>query len=250
MVQPRFLLQSQTFRLGTILAGLALPALVPGATAASDPHPELRRLSPADAVWVDLTAGRVIVGGRIALDDGPIEFFACPKETKEHESIVAVDAPARLVHAALLAIGLQSGQPASFADGYNPASGDPVAIEVTWQEGETTRRATAQEWVRDSRTGDQLDTHWVFAGSQFWKDPRDGTEYYQADGGDLVCVSNFPTAMLDLPIASSQANEALLFEAFAERVPPSGTPVELILSRAEASPGDAGDPAVPSPSPN
>ena len=50
------------------------------------------------------------------------------------------------------------------------------------------------------------------------------------------CVSNFPTAMLDLPIASSQANEALLFETFTERIPPRGTPVELIFSRAEGRP--------------
>ena len=74
MFQPRFLLQSQTFRLGTILAGLALATLTPRAATATDPHPELRRLSPADAVWVDLAAGRAIVGGQIALDDGPIEF--------------------------------------------------------------------------------------------------------------------------------------------------------------------------------
>jgi hypothetical protein len=70
----------------------------------------------------------------------------------------------------------------------------------------------------------------VFAGSSFWTDPADGTEYYQADGGDLICVSNFPTAMLDLPVESSQSNEALLFEAFAGRVPPRGTAVELIFS--------------------
>jgi hypothetical protein len=36
--------------------------------------------------------------------------------------------------------------------------------------------------------------------------------------------------MLDLPIESSQANDALLFEAFAGRVPPAGTRVEMILS--------------------
>ena len=71
---------------------------------------------------------------------------------------------------------------------------------------------------------------WVFAGSSFWTDPTDGKEYYQADGGDLICVSNFPTATLDLPIESSQANDELMFEVFAGRVPPRGTEVDLILS--------------------
>jgi hypothetical protein len=49
----------------------------------------------------------------------------------------------------------------------------------------------------------------------------------------MICVSNFPTAMLDLTIASSDSNEALLFEAFEGRVPAAGTAVELILSAAE-----------------
>jgi len=46
----------------------------------------------------------------------------------------------------------------------------------------------------------------------------------------VICVSNFPTALLDLPLQSSQANEELLFEAFAGRVPPRDTEVDLILS--------------------
>lgn len=204
--------------------------------AAADPHPTLKRLSPDAAVWIDLPGKRVVVGGRVALADGPIEFFACPSKTKEHESIVGVDAPARLVHTALLAIGLKPGSPASFEGEYRPATGDAVAIEVCWRDAEAEHCLPARQWVRDSRTGSQLDCDWVFAGSQFWKDPSSGIEYYQADGGDLVCVSNFPTAMLDLPIASSQANEALLFETFTERIPPRGTPVELIFSRAEGRP--------------
>ncbi len=52
-------------------------------------------------------------------------------------------------------------------------------------------------------------------------------------GGDLVCVSNFPAATLDLPITSSQANDSLLFEAFTGRVPKRGTSVELVFSHAE-----------------
>ena len=220
-----------------LLAIASWPGLATASdSAAADPHPTLKRLSPDAALWIDLPGKRVIVGGRVALADGPIEFFACPSKTKEHESIVAVDAPAQLVHTALLAIGLKAGSPASFVGEYRPATGDAVAIEVCWREAKAERCLPARQWVRDSRTGRQLDYDWVFAGSQFWKDPSSGIEYYQADGGDLVCVSNFPTAMLDLPIASSQANEALLFETFTERIPPRGTPVELIFSRAEGQP--------------
>jgi hypothetical protein len=73
----------------------------------------------------------------------------------------------------------------------------------------------------------------VFAGSAFWKDPADGTEYYQADGGDVICVSNFPTAMLDLPFESSQQNAELAYEAFEGRVPPRDTEVDIILSPAD-----------------
>jgi hypothetical protein len=35
--------------------------------------------------------------------------------------------------------------------------------------------------------------------------------------------------MLDLPIVSSQDNEELVFEAFADRIPALGTPVTVIL---------------------
>ncbi|NBW95218.1 MAG: hypothetical protein EBR28_00440 [Planctomycetia bacterium] len=214
---------------------LAAAALLP-VRAWSEPadlHPELKRLSPAEEVWVDRNRGEVVVGGRIALDRGPIEFFACPEGTKEHESIVATRASARLIHAALLAVGLVPGKPVSFDPAYVAASGPRVRIRIRWKAADgTTNTIDARTWVRDVRTDKPLDADWVFAGSSFWTDPADGTEYYQADGGDLVCVSNFPTAMIDLPVESSQSNEALLFEAFAGRVPPRGTSVEMVLSAA------------------
>ena len=70
---------------------------------------------------------------------------------------------------------------------------------------------------------------WVFAGSRFWTDEETGKQYYQAEGGDFICVSNFGTAALDIPVESSQSNDALEFEAFTERIPPLGTPVRLVL---------------------
>lgn len=207
-------------------------------TPAPDRHPELRRLAPREEVWIDVVGKRVVVGGRVALDRGLLEFFACPKETKEHESVVAVESSARLVHAALLAIGLEPGKPVSFDPFYAPATGPRIRVEMRWIDDDgRPQRADARSWIRDTRTGKPLETDWVFAGSAFWTDPADGREYYQADGGDLVCVSNFPTATLDLPIESSQSNEALLFEVFEERVPARGTKVEMVLSRA----GDDGE---------
>jgi hypothetical protein len=196
-----------------------------------DRHPELTRLSPTEEVWVDPTRKQVVVGGRIALDKGGVEVFACPEHSKEHEAVVATLSTARLVHAGLLAIGLEPGHPVSFDPEYTAARGPVVEVRMRWRDSSgAVRERAARELIRNRRTQAALDTDWVFAGSVVWKDPADGTEYYQADGGDLICVSNFPTATLDLPLESSQSNEALLFEVFPGRVPPRDTEVDLILS--------------------
>jgi hypothetical protein len=224
----------------TVLAFLVLTPAARGADPAAEPvpdrHPEWKRLSPQEEVWIDAQGRRVVVGGEIAIDKGPIEYFACPQGTKEHESIVATRSTARLVHVALLALGLVPGRPVSFDPNYVAATGPVVRVTMRWKdEAGTVHELPAQDWIRDNRTGKPMQEQWVFAGSAFWTDPSDGKEYYQADGGDLVCLSNFPTAMLDLPIESSQSNEALLFDAFDGRVPPRGTAVEMILSAAPAA---------------
>ena len=217
---------------------VALAGLPPlGHADEPDRHPELRRLSKTDEIWLDLPGKRVVVGGKIALDKGEIEVFACPKGSKEHEAIVATHCPARLVHAGLLAIGLEPGNPVSFDPEYVPAKGPTVAVRVRWKDADGAwQEKRAQDLIRSTKTGEPLAADWVFAGSGFWRDPADGTEHYQADGGDMICVSNFPGAMLDLPIESSDANEALMFQVFEGRVPQPGTAVELILA-----PGEPGD---------
>ena len=70
---------------------------------------------------------------------------------------------------------------------------------------------------------------WVFAGSSFWKDPEDGREYYRADSGDMICVSNFTSAMMDININSSAQTGALEYVPFLTRIPARETPVRLVL---------------------
>jgi hypothetical protein len=213
------------------------PTEQPAAAGKPDRHPALKRLSKTEEVWVDKDRKEVVVGAKVVLDDGPIEVFACLENTKEHEAVIAARSTARLVHAALLAVGLDPGRPVSFDPEYRPARGPVVRVMLRWRDAAgQPQEVRAQEWIRNAQTGKPLDSDWVFAGSVFWKDPQGGDEYYQADGGDFICVSNVPTATLDLPIQSSQSNEALLFEVFKGRVPPKGTVVDIVLSAAPGKP--------------
>jgi hypothetical protein len=112
-----------------------------------------------------------------------------------------------------------------------------------WEDERGQRQqARAQAWVKNVRTDKEMKEDWVFAGSGFWVDEETGDRHYLADGGDLICVSNFPSATLDLPIESSQANASLLFSAFTGRIPPVGTKVRLVL-RPRSAKGTASDAA-------
>ena len=82
----------------------------------------------------------------------------------------------------------------------------------------------------------QLDAPWVFTGSGFYVDETSGTKSYLAEGGDLICVANFASAMMDLAVKSSATGENnLMWEAWADRIPPAGTEVllELVPDRDE-----------------
>ncbi|RMG02980.1 MAG: hypothetical protein D6741_02925 [Planctomycetota bacterium] len=209
----------------------------------------LQRLDPTYPVWVDPEKKAVVMVGTICQRQAPLELFACLRQSKEHESIVTIDTKAFLVHAGLLAIGLEPGHPVQFYPEYVPAEGPEVDIEVVWKdENGKIHRARAQDWVRRISDGTAMDYPWVFTGSQFLQDEETGKKYYYADStGELICVSNFPASVLDLPVESTSSNEGLLFEAFTERIPPLGTPVTLILTAAktEASSAPPETPASP-----
>lgn len=216
---------------------LATPQVADDPTA---PYPGLRRLVPEYNVWIDPKQKQVLMTGRVVLRRGPLELFACLKNSKEHESVVAIDTKAYIVHAALLACGALPGNPAKFTPEFQPARGTEVDIIVEWTDAEgAKKKMDARQWLRNVRTGEPLKFPWVFGGSGFWTDPADGKQYYQAEEGDFICISNFSTAMLDLPIASPQQNAALLFEAFTENIPPDETKVLLILKPKQAQPGEA-----------
>lgn len=228
MTQPRN--QIRALALIVVVAALSrADDTAPPAAPDEAPKQRLIKLAKDHDVWVDPQRKLVVVDGEVAMREGGLEMFACPKGSKEHESVVAVRSNAQLVHAGLLAVGAIAGHPVQFDPKYVPATGTTIDIFVLWQDDKGKHKVRAQEWVKDAKTGEEMKHHWVFGGSGFWTDQSTGEKYYHADGGDFICLSNFSTATLDLPIESSQANSALLFSAFTERIPPRGTKVRLVL---------------------
>lgn len=199
-------------------------------TAVSPGGGKLVRLAKDYDLWIDPRRKLVVVDGRVCLREGQLEMFACPRGTKEHESIIAVDCRSQFVHAALLAVGAEPGRPVQFDPEYAPATGSVIDIFVLWVDQQGGRhKVRAQDWVRNIKADKAMQYDWVFAGSGFWTDEQTGERAYYADGGDMICVSNFSTAMLDVPVASPQDNADLLFAAFTDRIPPLGTRVRLVL---------------------
>lgn len=194
------------------------------------PPPEGAIKHPTAPLWVDAKKKVVYVDGFICVTKGYLEVFACVKGFKQHESVVAINAKPSLVHTALLAIGAKQGKPVRFQPEYHPPTGDEVDVFVIWKDDKgTEHKVRGQELVRNTKTKKELTSPWVFAGSGFWRDEQTGQEIYQADQGEFICLSNFPSAMLDLPIQSTDSNENLMFEAFTENLPPTETKVRLML---------------------
>ena len=189
----------------------------------------LTRLADEHDVWIDPMRRYVVVDGNVCLRRGTLEMLACPRGTKEHEAIVSLNSPAQIVHAALLAIGAKVGGTVKWDPKYVPASGTEIDIWILWKDKEgMNRKMRAQRWIRNIETGKAMKFPWVFAGSGFWTDEM-GVRHYMANSGDLICVSNFSTATLDLPVKSSAEAGGLLFEAFTENIPTRGTHIRLVL---------------------
>lgn len=275
----------------------------PDAKGAAD---KLVALNKEGTVLLDASGKRLLLKTTVVFREGLLEMLCCLKQTKEHESIVSVDAKAYVVHTGLLALGAEPGKPVQFVPKFSPPSGQRIDIFVQWKdERGRLQRVPAQQWIRhitrryygeplaqlpdgvripedselryDRKNRElswygpmsaeernallnlsndpafqaaiksffkrsqprQMQSPWVFVGSSFVEDEETGKKYYQAEGGDLICVANFPSATIDVGVESSATGEeSLLYEAYTERIPPLGTEVTIELIPVFKKPGE------------
>jgi hypothetical protein len=218
------------------------PVIVePPTPAAPEPSP-LKELFPG--IRIDVRARLVEFDGIVpvnchdpATPDVYLELIACTPDTREHESLVMTRIKPSNLHAALLAVGVDSGKPGSWLFENKtlipvPPAGDGVNVSIAYRGSDGREiECAANEWVVHVQTGEMLKTgtageSWVFAGSVFAK--RQGREVYDADGtGTVIGLCTFgsevvawhqtvsPEAMVNEPVWI--ANRA--------KVPAAGAPV-------------------------
>ncbi|HKD37699.1 MAG TPA: YdjY domain-containing protein [Pirellulales bacterium] len=183
-------------------------------------------------VWIDKQKKQVVLKGKVAVREGNLEMLACPEQTKEYESIIALSAhEMENVHAALLAIGAQPGHPARFDTTFHPPTGTHIDVTIRWTDKEGKKHeARGQDWVRNLKTHKPLEYSWVFAGSRFVEDPETHEKHYAANDGDFISVVNFADSAIDLSFESPKDWSEHVFEPFTEHIPPKGTEVEVVLT--------------------
>ena len=207
-----------------------------------------KRLSKTEEIWIDTVNREVIIGGKICMTQGPLEMFVCPENTKEHESVVSANALASKVHACLVALNAPPGAPTSWDPSYTPAHGPSVDITMMWKGKEGKfKKQNSREWIRNMQTNKPLSNKWVFGGSDEYEDPDTKEKIYYGDSGELICLSNFSTATIDINVESSQSNAGLLFEAATENIPPIGTQVFVIIKPGDVIPPVAKEQAAEQP---
>lgn len=197
------------------------------------PEPEAKKAEVKKNIFLETQGDkrRVLVNAVVCNRQTILEQLLTKKGGKEHEAILAADIDARDLHTVLLLAGAEAGSTVVNRPKFMPPTGTTIKIFLEYEKGGKKVRVRAQEWIRNIKTKKELHTDWVFAGSHLIPDPFDKNKkpLYAANFGDVICISNFDSALLDVPFDSPKDNDDLAFEAHTERVPAEKTAVLVIL---------------------
>lgn len=216
--------------------------------------PEAARLQlKLPGLTVNAAERCVDIEAKVCLDKGPLELVACTKGSKEHESIVAVQAKPMHIHTALLVLGATNGHPAMrrprgpAGTGWVdiPPSGDPIKVSLVFQDtdGKLAEHAisefvaasdVASTGAPNRAAGDggevaRFPDTFLFAGSHLHNN-GDGPSMYLADeSGHVISIATFGDELLCIDGMHAHANDALMWQINPEKLPPVGEQVTLRL---------------------
>jgi hypothetical protein len=179
--------------------------------------------------------------------NSPLEFFCCVKGTNDYEAMIRSEVKPSDLHTALLAVGLQPGQPVHFSEAtqkWLPPQGPPLQITMQYEKDGKTVSVPAWRWLRDVKTRKTAPPFtWVFAGSRVLPDGK-----YAADiTGYLISIVNFDYTVIDVPQIASSSNDLLEWERNPDITPKLGAKVWMILEPVGNNAPPADPPAATQP---
>ena len=205
--------------------------------------------------YVDLDAS-------VCLSDGYLELVACRKGSKEHESIVAVDARPMHIHTALLLLGANNGNPAMRKPTGDELAwveveprGDEIEVSLVYHDADAiTVERSVNDFIKHSVDGvdrgnpnlklPEFAGKFLFAGSHL-RDKDGGPREYLADtSGNIISIVTFGDELMCLSETQSHANGALSWRVDATHLPKVGTKIKLRLRPKNQSPLDAKKPTL------
>ena len=182
-------------------------------------------------VHFDGEAGTLAVEGRVNMQEGLVEVFACTPLGKTHESVVVLDCVPHGLHAGLLALDLEPGSPVEFGtDGqYHPPTGPGVEIRVHWTGADGEEQvARAEDWIWNQvADGSMEHGAWIFTGSfmQAVTGEPDEATYAANYVKSLVTTYHDASSILENPHPAGV--DDTLYYANERIVPAPGTPIRV-----------------------
>ena len=216
-------------------------------------------------IKINVEEWSVDVAATVALRDGLLELVACMKDTKEHESIVAVEAKPSHIHAALLLLGAEPGNPAVrkiVGEGEDsrfidlPPRGGMIDVYLVIDTPDGKKQHPISDFIEMARDHydyagnpiehddepDPFPGHaFMFTGSVLVERGEDQPRQYIADySGNVITLVTFGDEMMSKPGFHDDANHALMWQVKNDKLPALDAPVTLRLKpqRGDARAGE------------
>jgi hypothetical protein len=213
-------------------------------------------------VKIDVEKWCVDVDATVCLVEGMLELIACTKNSKEHESIIAVNAKPSHIHIALLLLRSKPGHPAMHKpinpEGTRflpvPPSGSPVDVFIVIKDAggkdiehpisEFMVSADSSEATGEDAKPVKFPTHtFLFAGSILEGNDGGPRDYVCDSSGNVISLATFGDELLCLPGIHDQSDSLRMWQVNGEKLPALDSKVILRLRPQVKAPGET--PAAP-----
>lgn len=178
----------------------------------------------------------VMFNGSVNMNKGLVEYLLVGVGGKTHESVFATVIEPYHLHVAMLLLGAKGSQikegteppPAVIDDTYlknaPDLNGDRVSISVKWKIGDKVNEAKAEDFLVNGNDNTPMSGGaWIYSGSML----QQGRFLAQEELSIAALVTD-PIALINIRRPGRDGSQT--WEADPKKTPPSGTPVEFVVT--------------------